>query len=371
MTVGGEEHFLRALADGAAQAGAKVTYLTRVQWDGPPPDTPGITLVGVSPGGPLYDEDGSRRIGPALTYGAGLLGHLVRNRSDYDLVVVGSFPYFSVLAARAGLAGSATKVSVRWIEAWTTDYFVAYAGWLRGRLGAVLQRLALRLTPAATASPFVGRRLRELRYRGPLTIFPGLLPEVREGAVEVEVPRTRLVFAGRHLDDKGVDLLPGILAGVHQRHPDLELVVAGDGPRRPWLRAALADAGLAAVVDLPGFVSDADLAELLSSAAVVLLPSRREGYGILAATAPSYGAPVVLGHFPENAAADLVVEGTNGALADPPSIEGFCDAVDRVLEGGVALRRAALRWSRQEAAGATMARSVDVLLADVAAQLGR
>ena len=101
-TVGGAERWYRNLASELVAAGHEVTYLTRRQWPaGEPPDVPGVRVIGVSPGGPLYTKDGRRSIGPPLRFGLGVLGHLARHRSDYDVVHSCAFPFFSLLGARS------------------------------------------------------------------------------------------------------------------------------------------------------------------------------------------------------------------------------------------------------------------------------
>src|SRR5699024_7497360 len=93
-TVGGAERWYRELALELAGNGHEVTYLTRKQWeDGEGPDLPGVRVIAVSPGGPLYTEDGRRTIGPPLRFGFGVLKHLLRNRRSYDAVHLCSFPY--------------------------------------------------------------------------------------------------------------------------------------------------------------------------------------------------------------------------------------------------------------------------------------
>src|SRR4051794_12513604 len=93
-TVGGEERYLRHLAEDLATAGHDVTYLTRVQWDpGEPPAVPGVRVVAVAAHEPLYDSDGRRRIGQAVRFGRGVLVHLLRHRAAYDVVHTSAFPY--------------------------------------------------------------------------------------------------------------------------------------------------------------------------------------------------------------------------------------------------------------------------------------
>jgi glycosyltransferase involved in cell wall biosynthesis len=87
----------------------------------------------------------------------------------------------------------------------------------------------------------------------------------------------RVLFAGRLSPEKGLDVLLEALDGVD----GVELTIAGDGPQR-----ALADSAL-------GFVPHGELLELYERADVVAVPSRSEGFGVVALEAMASGAAVV------------------------------------------------------------------------------
>ena len=98
-TIGGAERWYRNLAERLAAGGHEVTFLTRRQWGrGDDPAIPGVRVVAVSPRMELY-AGGKRRILPPLLFGLGVLVHLLRHGSRYDIVHTASFPYFSLLAS--------------------------------------------------------------------------------------------------------------------------------------------------------------------------------------------------------------------------------------------------------------------------------
>ena len=108
-TVGGAELWLRALAEHLGRE-HEVVYLTRRQWDEASRGRGIRGRRGVS-GGELYTASGRRRLLPALAFGLGVFGHLVRRRGRYDVVHCLSYPYFSVPAVRLALAGRAARRS--------------------------------------------------------------------------------------------------------------------------------------------------------------------------------------------------------------------------------------------------------------------
>ena len=67
--------------------------------------------------------------------------------------------------------------------------------------------------------------------------------------------------------------------------------------------------------DLPGFVPQDQLDDLMGHAAVLVNPSRREGYGLVVVEASAHGTPVVLVDGDGNAATELIEPGANGFIA--------------------------------------------------------
>ena len=199
-TYGGAERWYRRLAEALAAAGHQVTYLTRRQWDGAdPPRIAGVRVIAVCGGGPLYTDDGRRRIGPPLRFGLGVLWHLVRNRRGYDIVHCSSFPYFSLLAARVALAGAPARTFADWLELWSPEYWRSYVGALGGRIGQAVQAACVRLSPAAfTISPHTARRLVTAGLRSEPVVLPGLYSGPREVEPALDPPEPPTVlFVGR------------------------------------------------------------------------------------------------------------------------------------------------------------------------------
>lgn len=107
------------------------------------------------------------------------------------------------------------------------------------------------------------------------------------------------IFAawGRHVPQKGLDLLIRAFEQVRRELPDAVLRVGGDGPEHERLRA-LAGPG----VEFLGPLDRSGVQSLLESSRVAVVPSRLEPFGIVAVEAMTAGRGVVWS--------------TNGGLAD-------------------------------------------------------
>jgi glycosyltransferase involved in cell wall biosynthesis len=360
-TVGGAERWYRNLALALAAAGHEVTYLTRRQWPrDEQPDLPGVRVVVVSREDPLYDADGKRRIAPPLRFGAGVLRHLLANRRRYDAVHLCSFPYFSLLGARLGLAGRRLPIGVDWFEVWSREYWREYLGPVGGTVGELVQRLCARLTPQAYVfSELHASRLAEQGLTTPPLRLAGLYAgptAPRDDGVAERAPL--VVFAGRHIPEKRPQLVPAAVAAARGRVPGLRGLVLGDGPLRPAVLEAVAQAG--EFVEAPGFVAAEVVQRGLAQATCHVLPSSREGYGLVVIEAAAFGTPTVVVAGTDNAAVELIEPGVNGYVADSP--EQLADAIVAVHEGGQQLRRTTAQWFAEHAPALSVQSSMTAIL---------
>ena len=372
-TVGGAERWLRRLAEALAAEGHAVTYLTRRQWDpDDPPEIPGVDVVAVSRADGLYGPGGERRIAPPLRFGAGVARHLLRHRGEYDVVHACAFPYFSVLAA--GLTRT-RPLYVDWCEVWSEAYWRDYLGGPAGRAGSLVQRACARVPQQAfTFSELHAQRLLAAGHRGTPIRLGGLAAPVDPAAPapDADSPRAaHVVFAGRHIPEKAVEALPAALAVARRTIPDLHATLFGDGPTRPKVLAAIEAAGATGYVEAPGFAAAADVEAAIARAAVMVLPSRREGYGIVVVEAFAAATPAVVVAGEDNAAVELVEPGVNGIVAPSASAEDLGAAIVAAIGGGAALRASTARWYSERAEAISVEHSVGQVLAAYAARGGR
>ena len=344
-TYGGAERWYRNLAERLAGDGHDVTYLTRLQWDpADPPRLPGVRLLAVSARDELYGADGNRRVGPPLRFGRGVLGHLWRRGGDYDVVHTASFPYFSLLAAGLARRRHGFGLLVDWHEVWTLGYWESYLGRLGGRVGYAVQLACVRIPQRSFCFSRLHRdRLVAEGARSAPVILEGeyagdLTPPVPNDAEPV------VVFAGRHIREKRAAAVPAAVAEARRTLPELRGVVFGDGPERGRVERAIAGAGASAFVTAPGFVDHAALDDALRGALCMLLPSSREGYGMVVVEASSKGTPSVVVAGADNAAVELVEDGVNGVVAPTADPADLARAVLRVHAEGRAMRERTCAW---------------------------
>ena len=140
----------------------------------------------------------------------------------------------------------------------------------------------------------------------------------------------RYVFAvGRVVAKKGFDLLVQAFAQLAPELEDVDLVIGGAGPEQDALRTLVASLDLGDRVKFPGRLAREDVAVAMSGAAVFVMPSRVEPFGIVALEAWRAGAPLVASS--RGGAPEYVHDGVDGLLADPFDTHELATALRRLL----------------------------------------
>jgi glycosyltransferase involved in cell wall biosynthesis len=370
-TIGGGERWYRNLAERLAAEGHDVTYLTLRQWErGKRPQLhERLRVVTAGPRVALYTAGGRRRILPPLLFGAGALWHLLRHGRRYDVVHACAFPYFSLLSAALARPVGGFALEVDWFEVWSAHYWRDYLGGLGGRIGALVQRLCARVPQRAFCfSQLHAARLREEGLRGPVTVLRGLYTEsagepAAPDASAVDPARPLVLFAARLIAEKQAPLGVAAIALAAKQIEGLRGEFLGDGPERAELQRAIADHGLQQSVAAPGFGDAATVDREMRAAMCLLLPSRREGYGMVVVEAAARGTPSVVVADEDNAATELIEEGVNGTVAPRSDPEAIAAAIVRVHAGGEALRRSTAAWYSANARELSLESSLQTVLA--------
>ena len=163
---------------------------------------------------------------------------------------------------------------------------------------------------------------------------------------ELDGKRTML-FVGRFDPRNGVGHAISAFAILKRTHSDLQLVIVGDGPLRPFVERLVPD-NLRDDVVFAGRVNRLR-PRYLASADVLCSPCSLASFGMVVLEGMSAGVPVVATRLP--GFARVMRDGIDGLMVDEPGDDaGFAAALDRVLRDpalgermGAAGRRRALR----------------------------
>lgn len=141
--------------------------------------------------------------------------------------------------------------------------------------------------------------------------------------------RPKLVYVGRVAFEKNIDLLLQVIARARLRHPEILLVIAGEGPALGHLKRLAKELGIGNNVHFVGYLKRGpDLWDCYAAGRAFVFASTTETQGLVLLEALALGVPVI--GVPALGARDVLVEG-EGALTVPAEAGPFAAAVDRLL----------------------------------------
>lgn len=274
----------------------------------------GIKLHGVSKPKPLYTED-RRSIKEAIFFSLHIIKPIMKER--FDVVDCQGFPFFSSFVCKFHQVIGRSKMVITLHEVWG-DYWYEYLG-RAGIFGKLVERSMLALTDRfITVSQKTERDLQAIKTTDKSHVVPNGIDLKQITDVNPAETGFELLFAGRLIKEKKVDLLLRSLPEVLRTYPDIKCMVVGDGPERSRLEGLCIELELTATVEFAGFMEGYnELIGIMKSSEVFILPSEREGFGMVVVEANACGTPVVVVDYPMNAAKDLVHEGRNGYISKP------------------------------------------------------
>lgn len=270
---------------------------------------------------------------------------LIRARRRYDLIhahglssvapaaiIAGTFLGKPVIAqARgAGMTGDVSILGQSWLRSFrrrllmTVDRYVALTDQIGGELlGLGLDGRRVVTIPNGVDTsvfyPWVGDR-RALRRK-----------------LELSEEDKMVIFVGRLVPGKRVDLLIRGLRQVRERVPEARLVLVGDGPLRSELEQIVVRLGLDSSVIFAG--NRPDVAAYLQASDVFVLPSEAEGMSNAVLEAMACGLPVLVSDCEGNR--ELVTNGLDGMVFPHGSEKSLAQKIETLLLDTVCAQRLA------------------------------
>jgi phosphatidylinositol alpha-1,6-mannosyltransferase len=255
-------------------------------------------------------------------------------RANYDWVMIGHINFLSL--AVGALALEFFKTNSRVI-------LVAHGIEVWSRIGRVRAYALARTRKILCVSHYTRQRILEQAPRlhpERLTIFPNALSETWRKAAGVTAERTlpeRFILSVTRLE-KG-DRYKGIVTVIEAlsmlEDESMHYCVIGQGNDLPFLQQVAERSGVQHRVHFLRGVSDAELITLYGRCTAFVLPSGKEGFGIVFLEAMYFGAPVIAAA--EKGALDVIQHGETGLLVRFGDTVALKETIER-LEKNPALR---------------------------------
>jgi len=309
---GGAEKRIYELGKRLAEQGNEVHVFGVKWWEGENViENEGMTMHGVCGARELY-VNGRRSIAEAAIFSVKLFPHLLRER--FDLIDASAFPYFPCFTAKLVSLLKRTPMIITWHEVWG-NYWYEYMRW-HGFFGKVVERIASRLAhyQIAVSNP-TKKNLVSLGVDSEgIHIIPNGIDLRRISGIKPSPYECDVIFAGRLIKEKNVDVLLNAIEHVRNTLPEIKCSIIGDGPEKERLLGLAAERKLLDNVGFSGFMGYEEVIARIKSSKVLVLPSTREGFGMVVIEAFACEVPVVTVKSARNAACELVREETGLAV---------------------------------------------------------
>ncbi len=310
----------------------------------------GITIHGTCKPSDLY-VGGRRSFKEALRFAASLRPVL---KYDFDVIDCNQFPYLHCFPTRLISRSMGVGLVITWHE-WWGRYWREYIG-AAGILGELVERATVHLADLIIA---VSNSTAESLHRHAHNV--SLVPNGVDTSYIESVPPAQchvdVLFVGRLIPEKHVDAL------IKALPDDFKLCIIGEGPEKKALMQLAHQQRKD--VTFGSSLPYEDLIGIMKATQSLVLPSSREGFGIVALEALACGTPVITSSARENAAAALIHHGENGFVVEttPDHIRSALREVNKDRMGRAAKNQAAqfdwtslskkLRYEYQSVTGST------------------
>jgi glycosyltransferase involved in cell wall biosynthesis len=327
---GGKERRLHEISRRLIKEGRQVDIYTMKWWDGPRTikTKDGIYLHAISRKYPLYKGE-RRSISEALLFSLGCWRLAFKK---FDAVDVDSMPFFPLFVVRPICWARRKKLYATWHEVWGREYWNTYLG-VSGRFGAIVEWAAMHMPDVIVSnSDHTTRSLKATGFSRQIVTVPLGVDVDNILMVEPSDHQSDVIFAGRLLENKNVNLLIDAIARVKRTHRNINCLIVGNGPERKKLEALVARHKLENNVTFFNFLDEHnEVYALMKSSKMFVLPSVREGFSLVTVEANACNIPVITTTHSQNAAKDLITEGENGLLSEP-NAKDLAKQIRRILK---------------------------------------
>ncbi len=306
---GGVEHRNHQLATALCERGHDVTL---AGWSKTGDRLDGLVhVLSLGPARSIYNRRRTRSTRMTLRFGLDIARLPV---DQFDVVETPNMPYVHLPLLAAKCRRKRIPLVVTWHEHWGT-YWREYLGAPHWRVYWAIEHLAARLgTTAVAVSELTRSRVAASRRAARTVVIPNGVPFARlqqyAGTGRESTPR--LVFAGRLIQEKRVDLILDSLSEAARRGITCTLAVIGSGPEEEALRRQASELGLGDRVEFKGHLSGTSYWRELARSWLAIQASTRDSFGMFPLEAMALGLPVVYCQSNDSALPELVRNGIEG-----------------------------------------------------------
>lgn len=325
---GGAEKRIYEIGKRLAENGHEVHLFGVKWWEGEDViEYEGMVLHGVCRSRDLYVNE-RRSISEAMIFSISLFRPLMKEK--FDIIDVSVFPYFSCFTVKAVSVLRSTPAFFTWHEVWN-DYWYEYMGRV-GVFGLVIERIVSKISSNTIAvSDMTKKNLESLGLDvQKITVVPNGIDLDRILAISPANKICDILFIGRLIKEKNVDILLKSMTRFFFKNPAAKLHIIGQGPEKEKLLTLVENLGVHDNAEFFDFMEYGELLGRIKSSKVLVLPSSREGFGIVVIEAFACGTPVVTVKAKRNAAQYLVNSSCGCVVELDP--DAIADSIEKIIQ---------------------------------------
>jgi glycosyltransferase involved in cell wall biosynthesis len=291
--------------------GQEVDIYTMKWWEG---DSTyiheGITYHALCRLYPLYTSGGRRSIKEGIMFGLACLKMFLFH---FDIIETDHMPYFPLFFTKIVTILKRKPLYATWHEVVGLDAWKKYMGTTKGTVAYVIERASIMLPNHIIAvSEHTQNQLRTiLHYKGKLSLVSNGIDYVRIKPVAPATKKSDVIYVGRLIRHKHVNILIEAIALLQTQNPDIRCIIVGGGPEHHNLQSLVEKRGLKKNITITGRLeSSDDVYAFMKASKIFVSPSTREGFGITILEAFACGLSVVTVKHKDNLAQYLVTPET-------------------------------------------------------------
>jgi glycosyltransferase involved in cell wall biosynthesis len=279
---------------------------------------------------PLYGKNGKRSIFQAIYFAFSTL-KIIRLRPD--LIEADQAPILQLFPL--WLVSRILKVPFTCTvhEYWGKDYWLKNYGAI-GHIGWRLENFVLRLpdviiTPSSLTS---GRIEAAIKSISSIATIPNqvIVPQVESISTEIEA--VDVLYAGRLIEHKRVDLVIDAFQLLLKDFPKLRLGIVGNGPDfETLLERASKSLPSSSFTFFDVLEEKSDVLGLMKNSRIFFSPSEREGFGIAVLEALLLETYVLISNSEDNASKDFITEHSNLFICKNHTPAGYAEIAKKIL----------------------------------------
>jgi glycosyltransferase involved in cell wall biosynthesis len=323
---GGKEERYEQLAKHFQSDDIEIIFATMKWWQGKDPQG----YVSICPRISMYNSDGGRSVWQSIRFA---IACLKVYKLKPDLIECDQIPFLQIFTLWIVAKLRRIPITVTWHEVWGIHYWQEYVPNI-ARFAAICEKLTMRLPDRIIAnSEYTANRLRTFGVTNNLLV-------VIENKLDIEFMKKastdlagyQIIFAGRLIAHKRVDILLKAVEILKRKHPNVCLGIIGGGPESKTLKQIAFNLKIEDNVKFLGEISKhEDVIGVMKKSEIFVSASEREGFGQSVLEALYLKLNVIVANNPNNAAVEIVNKVQHGIVLQENKPQLYADAISKLL----------------------------------------